>query len=76
MLDQEFLDDQEYTELFNLLYEENKNTSDEDLVNLWRYCQHHSQGYHDYDWCMAEVCRRLLLERENHTVEEYYQYLI
>lgn len=73
MLDQEFLDDQEYVELSNCLYEVNKDASDEDLISLWRDSQHHSQGYHDYDWCLTEVCRSLLLERENYTVEDYYR---
>lgn len=34
MLDQEFLDDQEYAELFDRLYEENKDESTEYLIDL------------------------------------------
>lgn len=74
MLEQEFLDDQEYAEVFDRLYEEYKDESTEYLIDLWRDCQHHSQGYHDYDWYLAEVCRSLLLKRENYTVEDYYHW--
>lgn len=74
MLKHEFLDDQEYAELFDRLCEEHKDESSEYLVDIWRDYQHHSQGYHDYDWCLAEVCRSLLLKRENYTVEDYYHW--
>ena len=42
MLKHEFLDDQEYAELFDRLYEEHKDESSEYLIDLWRDCQHHS----------------------------------
>lgn len=61
-----------YNITYDLIYDKYHFLLDEDLINKWKYHQHHTEQKEDYDWIGFNVCEDLLRQRGNTYLDYTY----
>lgn len=61
-----------YEEIYNRLYILHRELTDVEIINWWKYYQHHSSQKNDCDCIGYTVCEDILRQRGNTYLDDTY----
>lgn len=61
-----------HDDTYNDIYKRYQPLSDQVIIEIWKYHQHHAQHKDDYDWTAFSVCEDLLRQRGNMYLDDTY----